>query len=237
MVKVGKRMTSTIRIAIFTLLTFCFSSVNASGEVTLSSIQNSLGKEMEVAIAGQGDRAVILAHQYKGSWKSWEFFIPALVAEGYKVYAFDFNGYGKNGGFSKKRMNNDLDIEKVIEFARADGASKVILIGSSMGAAAVLKAALTNDVDGIVAMAPYHKRGGKFANLGDGEAEKVNAPVYLFTARQDSSYKHAEELHSLLPTSELYVGKGKQHGYELLKTGQDQEVRQLLMEFLRSRFQ
>lgn len=209
-------------------------SVTTAKAVTIETetIENSLGKKMELAIAGSGSTAIILAHQYKGSWKNWKFFIPVLVKAGYKVYAFDFNGYGSNGSWDKKRMNNHLDIAKVMEYAKSHGASKLALMGSSMGAAAVLKASVTQKPDAVVAMAPYHQRGNKFSSLEKGEPAKLNIPVYLFTAEGDSSFKHAKELHQLISNSSLYVAKGKAHGYELLKTVDKENISKMIMEFL-----
>jgi alpha-beta hydrolase superfamily lysophospholipase len=196
------------------------------------TIQDGTGRSMAVEKFGNGSTAVILAHQYDASRVQWTFFAKELEQRGYTAYTFDFNGHGKNTTGGKKRLKNDLDLAEMVKLARTQGAKKVYLIGSSMGAAAVLKAGASQKLDGIIAMAPYLDN-NRFASLSTAETSKVSEDVLLFTAKNDSSYSSAVDLDMLLPNATLYAYAGNAHGMGLLRTNKGAEVRDLIFGFLK----
>jgi pimeloyl-ACP methyl ester carboxylesterase len=196
------------------------------------TIPDGTGRSMAVEKFGTGTTAVILAHQYDASLEQWTFFARELAGRGYTAYTFDFNGHGKNTKGGKKRLKNDLDIAEMVKLARTNGAKKVYLIGSSMGAAAVLKAGVSQQLDGIVAMAPYLDN-NRFASLSTAETGKVSEDVLLFTTKNDSSYSSAVELDMLLPNATLYAYAGNAHGMGLRRTSKGPEVRDLIFGFLK----
>ncbi|NOX73157.1 MAG: alpha/beta hydrolase [Alphaproteobacteria bacterium] len=196
------------------------------------TIQNSTGRDMAVEKFGSGTIAVILAHQYDASRLQWAFFARELAQRGYTAYTFDFNGHGKNTKGGKQRLKNDLDLGEMVKLARAEGAKKVYMIGSSMGAAAVLKAGISQKLDGIIAMAPYLDN-SRFAALSTSETGRVSEDVLLFTTKNDSSYSNAVDLDMLLPNATLYAYAGNAHGMGLLRTNKGTEVRNLIFGFLK----
>jgi alpha-beta hydrolase superfamily lysophospholipase len=88
------------------------------------------------------DKAIILLHGIGYHSGSYPYLIPALMEVRYKVYAFDFPGFGKSPG---KRGDEGEFIEflDAIEtfrrlIVKAEGAREILLLGHSLGAVAAL---------------------------------------------------------------------------------------------------
>jgi alpha-beta hydrolase superfamily lysophospholipase len=91
---------------------------------------------------GHGRTAVVLAHQSDGDLCQWRPYALRLAGLGYLAIAFDF----RNVGDSQQRhypANNRPggDVAGAVREARRLGATKVFLVGASLGGSAVLQAA------------------------------------------------------------------------------------------------
>lgn len=192
---------------------------------------NGQGAKMAVDVYGSGSVAVILAHQLHGSRNEWKSFARTLEKNGYAAYTFDFNGYGKYSG-TQLRGENHKDVLQMVALAKSRGAQRVYLVGSSMGASAVLKAGLSAKVDGIVAMAPYVDEQASFSSPSSSEAKRIRKETLLFAAERDSSHPHAQKLDVLMPDATFHSYSGDAHGMELLKGRTSKEVTALLLAFL-----
>jgi pimeloyl-ACP methyl ester carboxylesterase len=103
---------------------------------------------------GAGDTAVVFCHGFLGWHRK-----PRLVrfqeelAKRFTVYAFDFRGHGVSGGESAYGSREHLDVEAVVNRARADGFDRVVTVGGSMGGIAVIRhAALLKGADAVIAV-------------------------------------------------------------------------------------
>ena len=104
---------------------------------------------------GHGKVAVVLAHQYGGDVCEWTPYAQRLAGLGYTAFAFDLRGFG----LSQHRTGSalfayDKDVAAAAKLARAQGATKVLLVGASIGANAVIVAGATikPPVDGVVSL-------------------------------------------------------------------------------------
>ncbi len=73
----------------------------------------------------------------------------AVAACGHHVVACTGRGHGESGGLCTLGDLEHLDVEAAVASARAHG-DRVVLVGTSMGAIAVLRHAATADIDGVV---------------------------------------------------------------------------------------
>jgi pimeloyl-ACP methyl ester carboxylesterase len=87
---------------------------------------------------GTGTVGVVLAHQYFSDHCEWMDFAHELAAGGYRAIAIDLRGNGASSGGAPGRY--DRDVIAAAKRLRADGATKIVLVGASMGATAVLVA-------------------------------------------------------------------------------------------------
>ena len=101
---------------------------------------------------GTGTAGIVLGHQYFSDHCEFMQFARDLAALGYRALTFDFRGYGASTGGNSARL--DLDVAAAVARLRADGATRIKLVGASMGGTAVLVAAsrITPPVDGVVSL-------------------------------------------------------------------------------------
>ena len=117
----------------------------------------------------------MLAHQYGGDLCQWVPYAKRLASMGYTALAFDLRGFGR----SQKRYGDaliryDRDVVAAAKLARGLGARKVILVGASLGANAVVAAgaAITPPVDGLVSLSAP----GTFRQDAIAAAKKLSVP-------------------------------------------------------------
>ena len=101
-----------------------------------------------------GDPAVVLAHGLMGFRHKPRFarFAEHLAAN-FPVYAYDSRGHGDSEGVSDFGGAEMFDVEAVLGRARADGYGRVLTVGTSMGAIAVLRhGGLLGGADAVVSI-------------------------------------------------------------------------------------
>lgn len=98
--------------------------------------------------------AVVLCHGFLGSWRRPQNVeLAEVLAQRFHVFLFDFRGHGASEGASTVGDREAIDVQAVCAFARKRGAERVVPVGASMGAIAVLReAARFADVDGVVSV-------------------------------------------------------------------------------------
>jgi dienelactone hydrolase len=137
---------------------------------------------------GRGKTAVIFAHEARGGACQWIPFARALARGGYLTIAFDFRGYGrsqtpKRGAWSRL----PADVIAAAKLSRRLGATKVVLVGASMGGTAVVVAGANARavVDGVVSVsAPssYGRMDGLAA------ARKLRMPALYLVGEGDEGF-------------------------------------------------
>jgi len=134
---------------------------------------------------GTGTTGVVLAHQYFSDHCEFMEFARELAQQGYRAVSIDFRCNGRSTCGDSRRM--DRDVAAAVARLRADGATRVKLIGASMGGTAVLVAAswIRPAVDGVVSLSgPAYFRG-----LDAGRAVKrLSVPVRFLVSRGDRRF-------------------------------------------------
>jgi alpha-beta hydrolase superfamily lysophospholipase len=84
--------------------------------------------------------AIVVAHGFTGALgkPALQTIARRLTAFG-GVFAFDFRGHGRSGGFSTLGDDEVLDVDAVVAAARSHGYARVVTVGFSMGGAAVIR--------------------------------------------------------------------------------------------------
>jgi pimeloyl-ACP methyl ester carboxylesterase len=187
----------------------------ASGE-TAVTLKASDGARVHGIEVGKGTTGVVLGHQFLSDHCEFMFFARELAQKGYRALAIDFRGYGQSRGGDGRRL--DRDVAAAVARLRADGATKIKLVGASMGGTAVLTAAswIKPAVDGVVSLSgPANYRG-----LDALRAVKTSrVPVRFLAARGDRSF--AADARTLAHASKardkkLALYPGGVHGSSLL---------------------
>ena len=159
---------------------------------------------------GSGPIGIVLAHGSNGSLCEWIGYARELAAAGYRVLPYDagseFNGVG-------------LDAEAATEALRRAGAQKVVAMGSSLGALAVLVAgsALPVQPDAVVSLSAPASVG--FLR-GLDSVSHLHAPVLFMAAQDDQPFSDdARSLYAAAASADkqLRVVPGSAHGSGLLE--------------------
>lgn len=134
---------------------------------------DSSGVGIEVEVAGDGDRTVLLLHGFPDSGRLWRHQVPALTAAGLRVVVPDQRGYGR----SDKPAEVDAYalpylVGDALAVLDAVGAPRAAVVGHDWGAAVAwgLASLLPERVERLVALSVGHP--ASFAAAGTPQREK-----------------------------------------------------------------
>jgi pimeloyl-ACP methyl ester carboxylesterase len=129
----------------------------AIAAIVLSSISGELGTSDGVAISydqykrGSDTVIVVCPGFYNSKSNRWMRETVDIVASKYDAIIFDFRGHGKSGGKYTWSAKEDLDVDAVLDYAKAQGYKHIGVVAFSLGAAAAVNAAAARDsVDSMV---------------------------------------------------------------------------------------
>jgi pimeloyl-ACP methyl ester carboxylesterase len=133
---------------------------------------------------GTGHVAVILAHQVAGSLCQWWPYARSLAAAGFRVVAFDFDGFGASPAGDGDYPS---EVAAAARWAHHAGAGKVVLMGGSMGGTAVMVAAahLGASVAGVIDLSGPARYAGMDVLAA---ARRVHVPVLFGYGVRDSVF-------------------------------------------------
>jgi len=182
---------------------------------------------------GRGSIGVVLAHMLGSSQLAWAPILPTLLDQGFHVLTFDFRGHGLSGG-TRDPSRAAIDLKGAIAKIRSLGASRVLVVGASMGGTAAIVAAATEDLAGVVSISAP----AQIDRLDAAAAmTKVREPKLFIVGRGDDA-RYTDGARSLFaaasqPKTIRVVDGTAAHGTDLLvdaKVGS--QVRKLIVDFL-----
>ncbi len=195
---------------------------------------------------GRGPVGIVLANEAYGDLCRWVPYGKLLSQEGFRALVFDYRGSGMSARVAGERAARiDADIAGAIAELRRRGAKKVVLVGASLGGAAVLAAAASQDsaLAGVVSVSGPDSaalRAYSYAVLNPtSAAARVRDPL-LFVASKDDPTVPAASTRALyraatIKDKRLVVVPGSNHGVSIVDdsgaTGS--KVRNLILEFIR----
>jgi pimeloyl-ACP methyl ester carboxylesterase len=129
------------------------------------------GFDVNYAVQGDGD-PLLLIHGFGASIGHWRKNIPALVEQGYRVYALDLLGFGAS---EKPNLYYSLELWQglIQDFWTTHIQQPMVVVGNSIGALLSLM---------LLADAPELTRGGILLNVAGGlnhRPEDLNAPLRI----------------------------------------------------------
>lgn len=183
---------------------------------------------------GSGAVGVVMAHMLNSSPTAWSPLVDELVSRGMHVLTFDFRGHGLSGGERNPALA-DVDLAAAVARIRALGATKVFVIGASMGGTAAIAVAAAESLEGVIALSAPAEIGGLRA---DQAAPQLNEPaLYIVGEKDDKRYVDAARaLAAASPEPKrLEVVRGvSAHGTDLLIDDRTKErVENFIVDFLK----
>ncbi|HLZ59409.1 MAG TPA: alpha/beta fold hydrolase [Ktedonosporobacter sp.] len=181
---------------------------------------------------GQGKTFVICSHELRTSKLIWQRSgLPQLLAtRGYQVLTYDFRGNADSGGTNDVNKL-DVDLHAAVAFARLQGATKIVLMGSSMGGTATLNVASTEHVAAVVTLSAPQMFG---PNVTDAQVQAISAPKLFINSKDDdyaSDTQHMYDIASQPKAIHLYDGSA--HGTAIFdETEFDADLVQRILTFI-----
>ncbi|MBO3751804.1 hypothetical protein J5X84_37520 [Streptosporangiaceae bacterium NEAU-GS5] len=154
-----------------------------------------------IVLAGSGPKGVVFAPQRGENACQWIVKARELAGKGYHVATFSWGNPEKDS------------LPAAVEALRAEGASKLVLVGASAGGGLVLLEAGGLDVAGVVALSPVDFYGGE-----PGLAA-YKGPLLMATGVRDAypTLETVEEFAAVHPGPEKLIKvAGGSHGVQLL---------------------
>jgi pimeloyl-ACP methyl ester carboxylesterase len=179
------------------------------------------GLKLAALELGRGPRGVVLAHGYGGTFCEMIGEARRLARSGYRVLAVDLRNHGSSAPARQEaRYRIDRDVASSASVLRRRGARTIVLMGSSMGASAVVAGAAiaSPPVDGVVSLSSP----ASLATLDvESAARHVTAPTIFAAGELDRDFAaDAQKLYDASPAADkrLTIVKGSgAHGSALLR--------------------
>ena len=157
------------------------------------------GVRLDAAEVGSGSRVVLLAHEYPSDLCPWVDYASTIAHKGFRAFLFDFRGFGRSpevhAAVATWRLQDD--VAGAVAEARRRGARHVLLVGGSLGGAAVVAAAPTihPPVDGVVSLSGETDIDAIVGSHGLDPlpiAGQIRTPLLLVVSREDGLVSPAE---------------------------------------------
>ena len=224
-----RKLARDLRALPVALICTCFALPVGSGALQAGvrrfevSFPTEDGGEIHAFHYGSGDHGVVLAHGMVFDKESWAPLAPRLAEAGLQVLAIDFRGYGKSeAGTEGEKLY--LDILGAMSFLKSHGATRVSLLGASMGGGAVGRAAVLaepGEIDRLVLLAPVAVP--KPGQMHAGQITYISAQGDPSIARTRNQYEQAPE------PKTLEVLPGQAHAQHIFKTEQSDALVELIV--------
>lgn len=182
---------------------------------------------------GRGTVGVVLAHMLGSSQAAWTPFADDLAGEGFHVLTFDFRGHGLSQGTRAPDLAG-LDLAAAVARLRSLGATKILLVGASLGGTAAITVAAEEDTAGVVAISAPDRIDGLDAIAA---VRSVREPK-LFIVAEGDARRYTAAARALLaaapdPKRLQVIEDATGHGTDLLTDAKHGDrVRKLILDFM-----
>ncbi len=185
------------------------------------------GEHLRAAVAGSGSTGVVLANQSDNNACEWLPFPAYLAAHGMRVLAFDY-GTG----------DPSAEVQAAARFLRRRGLRRLVLIGASIGGAAVIDAGvhLRPEPTAVVSLSAVPE-----ATLYPfpADARRLRSPIFQIGATEDQLIQSGQVTRSLFrsspsPAKRLLLIHSAQHGVDFVDAAAGNQIRVAILAFIRA---
>jgi hypothetical protein len=182
--------------------------------------------KLDAAVLGNGRLAFVFANDSRNQTCGWVPFARELAERGMRVALFEYASVGNPG-----------EVRATAAAVRNEGADRVIAIGASVGARAVIQLAAepSPGVDAVVSLSAERQISFRYPDILPA-ARRARLPSLYVGSREDgytSFGKETIQLHDATPAKidKLLLVSGDDHGVDLLAGSSGQRVRSAIVRF------
>jgi pimeloyl-ACP methyl ester carboxylesterase len=188
------------------------------------------GIALSGTLYGSGANAIIFSHMFPTDQTSWTPLAKDLAGRGYLVLTYDFRGYGTSQG-TKDVSKIDHDLRAAVAFIRTQGATRLALVGASMGGMATAKVAAVEKPDAVIIMsAPQSFMG---LAVSDDEVKAITAPKLFIGSEQDGATSTTLHMFDVAPEpKDKHVYPGSGHGTYIFDGEYGADLTQQIIQFI-----
>jgi dienelactone hydrolase len=197
-------------------------SATAPGAFDEVRFETADGGQIFGNLYGEGSHAVVLAHGAIFDKESWDTLATRLAAEGYSALAIDFRGYGKSKAGRRPGALYE-DILGGIRFLKERGATRVSVIGASMGGGAAGNAAARvepGEIDHLILLAAVAAE----------SPERMQGKKLFIVSRDDGIRRTVErQFNAAAEPKELRILEGSAHAQHIFRTGRGRALTEAIL--------
>lgn len=188
------------------------------------------GLRLGGTLYGSGTVGVALSHQSDGTQNQWSGFARQLAAHGYMALAFDFRGRNTSEG-PADTAKEDIDLRAAIRFLRAQGATRIALMGASLGGAVTLRVAATESVVAVATLSAVAWWPSQ--PVTDEILKAIKAPKLFINSTLDDDASSTQHMYDVaLPPKEVHIYPGRAHGVGIFSGDYGPDLIQRLLTFM-----
>ncbi len=190
------------------------------------------GLRLSGTIYGSGMVGVALSHQSNGSQNQWSGFAQQLAAHGYMALAFDFRGHNASEGPADVGKE-DVDLRAAIRVLRAHGATRIALMGASLGGAVTLRVAATESVVAVATLSAFPSMPTQ--EVTDDIIKAIKAPKLFINSTLDNSASATQHMYDVaFPPKQIHLYPGVAHGVGIFSGENGPDLTRRLLAFMDS---
>ena len=196
------------------------------------------GAGLSGRLYGDGPTIVVLSNMGDNDPEPWDRFAAGLAIPGVRVLTYAYRYPTRSRSFTSANADEAVrDLTGAVAFARQQGASRLVLVGASLGGMAVAKTAAAAQADAVVIMSAPNRRTEFDLQVTDADIAAVAAPKLFVVSEDDPNVPPAQTrplFDAAAQPKRWQAYPGRAHGTELLSGPHAAAVRQLLTEFITS---
>ena len=181
---------------------------------------------------GHGKTAIIFANQTDSFQQSWTPLAQSFAAKGYMTLTFEYQGLHGSAG-DRYASAYAKNVVSAVQFAKTQGATRVALVGASIGGLAVVAAAARTNALAIVSISGP----GEWSGIGtaDDYLQDLRIPKLFAAAQLDGSADSVQHMYAVaLQPKQLQMYTGSAHGVELVDRSDDGPFNRLVLTFIQT---
>ena len=201
------------------------------------SVRAADGGMVSADVYGSGDRGVVLAHGGRFDRTSWREQAEEIAAAGFRVVAIDFRAAVEaRAGRETSCLYDEhclaTDVLAAVRYLRETGATRVALVGASLGGGAAAQAAAdapAGEIDRVVLL----------AHMPIGTPERMGGRKLFIVARHDTGSGDVPRLPGIRAQyqrapgpKELVILDGSAHAQLIFRTDEGTRLMREIVRFL-----